>query len=176
MSKREVKLYLSDIDDAVSAIQSYTRDMTYEQLLADRKTREAIILNFVVIGEAIKKIPQEIINRHPECSLEGVCRHAGQDGAGYFMISPSIFWGNKPARSRSACGCGDGAAQRVCVKGVRGPAGGWGGSPADPAPLWFPGTTPTHHESLRKSTPTPEYYRRSAGPTAAENGVLLNNG
>ena len=57
MSKREMKLFLSDIDDAIAAIQSYTRDMTYEQLLADRKTREAIILNFVVIGEAIKKIP-----------------------------------------------------------------------------------------------------------------------
>jgi len=40
--------------------------MSYEQLLADRKTREAIILNFVVIGEALKKIPQEIIARHPD--------------------------------------------------------------------------------------------------------------
>ena len=57
MSKREVKLYLTDIDDAISTIQSYTKELTYEQLLGDRKTREAIILNFVVIGEAIKKIP-----------------------------------------------------------------------------------------------------------------------
>ncbi len=45
------------------SIQSYTKGMTYEQLLGDRKTREAIILNFVVIGEAIKKIPQEIIQK-----------------------------------------------------------------------------------------------------------------
>jgi len=37
MSKREVKLYLTDIDDAISAIQSYTKGMTYEQLLNDRK-------------------------------------------------------------------------------------------------------------------------------------------
>jgi uncharacterized protein with HEPN domain len=66
MSKREMKLYLTNIDDALSAIQSYTKGMTYEQLLAERKTREAIILNFVVIGEAIKKIPREIIDRHPE--------------------------------------------------------------------------------------------------------------
>jgi uncharacterized protein with HEPN domain len=66
MSKREMKLYVTNIDDALSAIPSYTNGMTYEQLLADRKTREAIILNFVVIGEAIKKIPGEIIDRHPE--------------------------------------------------------------------------------------------------------------
>ena len=36
MSKREVKLYLTDIDDAISAIQTYTTGMTYEQLLDDR--------------------------------------------------------------------------------------------------------------------------------------------
>jgi uncharacterized protein with HEPN domain len=66
MSKREVKLYLTDIDDAISAIRFYTEGITYEQLLGDRKTREAIILNFVVIGEAIKKIPQVIIDRYPD--------------------------------------------------------------------------------------------------------------
>ena len=33
MSKREVNLYLTDIDDAVSAIRSYTKWMTYQQLL-----------------------------------------------------------------------------------------------------------------------------------------------
>jgi len=44
MSEREVKLYLTDIDDSVSAILAYTDGILYEQLLGDRKTREAIIL------------------------------------------------------------------------------------------------------------------------------------
>lgn len=92
MSKREVKLYLTDIDDAVSAIQSYTRDMTYEQLLADRKTREAIILNFVVIGEAIKKIPQEITDRHPDVPWKEFSGMRDKMVHGYFMISPAIIW------------------------------------------------------------------------------------
>jgi uncharacterized protein with HEPN domain len=65
MSKREVKLYFTDIDDAIAAIQSFTKGMMYDQLLGDRKTREAILLNFVVIGEAIKKIPPEIMDRFP---------------------------------------------------------------------------------------------------------------
>jgi uncharacterized protein with HEPN domain len=65
MSKREVKLYLTDIDDAIAATQSYTKGMTYDQLLGDRKTPKEIILNFVVIGESIKKIPPEIMDRFP---------------------------------------------------------------------------------------------------------------
>jgi len=49
MSKRDVRLYLTDIDDAITTIHSYTQSITYEQLVDDRRTREAIILNFVVM-------------------------------------------------------------------------------------------------------------------------------
>ena len=92
MSKREVKLYLTDIDDAISAIQSYTKDMTYEQLLSDRKTREAIILNFVVIGGAIKKIPHEIIDHHPNVPWKELAGMRDKMVHGYFQISPTIVW------------------------------------------------------------------------------------
>jgi len=92
MSKREMELYLTDIDDAVSTILFYIKDMTYEKLLADRKTREAIILNFVVIGEAIKKIPQEIIDRHPDVPWKEFAGMRDKMVRGYFMISPAIIW------------------------------------------------------------------------------------
>ena len=92
MSKREVKLYLTDIDDAISAIQSYIKDMTYEQLLGDRKTREAIILNFVMIGEAIKKIPHEITERHPDIPWKELAGMRDKMVHGYFQISPTIVW------------------------------------------------------------------------------------
>jgi len=118
MSKREVKLYLTDIDDAISTIQSYTKDMTYEQLLADRKTREAIILNFVVIGEAIKKIPQEIIDRHPDVPWKEFAGMQRQNGAWLFYDKPDDHLGDEPTRSRTACGCGEGAAPGICVSGI----------------------------------------------------------
>jgi uncharacterized protein with HEPN domain len=92
MSKREVKLYLTDIDDAISAIQSYTEGMTYEHLLGDRRTREAIILNFVVIGEAIKKIPPEIIDRYPDVPWKEFAGMRDKMVHGYFSISPTIMW------------------------------------------------------------------------------------
>jgi len=96
---------------------SYTKDMTYEQLLADRKTREAIILNFVVIGEAIKKIPQEIIDRHPDVPWKEFAGMRDKMVHGYFMIKPDDHLGDEPARSRTACGCGEGAAPGICVSG-----------------------------------------------------------
>jgi uncharacterized protein with HEPN domain len=92
MSKREMKLYLTDIDDAISAIQSYTKGMTYDQLLSDRKTREAIILNFVVIGEAIKKIPPEIMDRFPDVPWKEFAGMRDKMVHGYFQVSPTILW------------------------------------------------------------------------------------
>ena len=92
MSKREVRLYLTDIDDSISTIISYTEGMTYDQLLGDRKTREAIILNFVVIGEAIKKIPPEIIDRYPDVPWKEFAGMRDKLVHGYFSISPMIMW------------------------------------------------------------------------------------
>nr|WP_319376184.1 DUF86 domain-containing protein [uncultured Methanoregula sp.] len=92
MSEREAKLYLTDIDDAISAIRSYTNGMTYEQLLSDRKTREAIILNFVVIGEAIKKIPPDIIDRYPDVPWKEFAGMRDKMVHGYFSISATILW------------------------------------------------------------------------------------
>ena len=37
MSKREIKLYLTDIDDAITTIQSYAQNITYEDLVKDLK-------------------------------------------------------------------------------------------------------------------------------------------
>ena len=92
MSKREVKLYLSDIDDAISAIRSYTEGMTYEELVNDRKTREAVILNFVVLGEAIKKLPSEIIDRTPGVPWREFAGMRDKMVHGYFSVSTSILW------------------------------------------------------------------------------------
>jgi uncharacterized protein with HEPN domain len=76
----------------ISAIQSYTKDITYNQFLGDRKTRDAITLNFVVIGEAIKKIPMEIIDRCPDVPWKEFAGMRDKMVHGYFQISPMIMW------------------------------------------------------------------------------------
>ena len=87
-----MKLYLTDIDDAISAIQSYTDGMTYEHLSVDRRTREAIILNFVVIGEAIKKLPRDLVDQYPDVPWKEFAGMRDKMIHGYFSISPTILW------------------------------------------------------------------------------------
>jgi len=67
------------------------KGITYEQLVDDRRTREAIILNFVVIGEAIKKIPSDIIEMSPDVPWNEFSRMRDKMVHSYFSISITSF-------------------------------------------------------------------------------------
>lgn len=45
-----------------------------------------------MIGEAIKKIPQEIIDRQPDVPWKEFAGMRDKMVHGYFMISPTIIW------------------------------------------------------------------------------------
>ena len=56
---RDLSLYFDDILQAIGYIEEFTRDMTQASFDADMRTPHACIRNLEVIGEAVKKIPQE---------------------------------------------------------------------------------------------------------------------
>ncbi len=56
MSKRNDKFLLEDIIESIEAIQNYTREMTLEGFLSDRKTRDAVARNFEIMGEAVARM------------------------------------------------------------------------------------------------------------------------
>jgi len=60
MSERAPYLLLKDILDCAETIIEYTYDYTYDSFLADRKTRDAVIRNFEIIGEAANRLPISI--------------------------------------------------------------------------------------------------------------------
>ncbi|MDJ0733749.1 MAG: DUF86 domain-containing protein [Nostocaceae cyanobacterium] len=89
---RSIKLYLEDIISSCTKIINYTQGMTFAELVADERTFDAVILNLLVIGEAVKKTPQEICNRYPEVecrkipSLGDILAHT------YFQVDLEIIW------------------------------------------------------------------------------------
>ena len=58
MSKRDSKLLLEDILDAIRKIQSFTRGLDFSSFVEDEKTHDAVIRNFEVIGEAVNQLPR----------------------------------------------------------------------------------------------------------------------
>lgn len=54
---RDNGLYLDDVIDALTAIQSYSLDMDQITFLQDQKTTHACMSCFQIVGEAVKKLP-----------------------------------------------------------------------------------------------------------------------
>ena len=60
MSPRLWQHRISDIIEAIEKIQLYVKDMNFEAFEKNTKTIDAVIRNFIVIGEAARNVPEEI--------------------------------------------------------------------------------------------------------------------
>lgn len=89
---REYKLYLADIKEAVIKIQNYSKGFTIESLKNDDKTYDSILLNFLIIGEAAVKIPDEIKNKYTDIDWRGMIGMRNIIAHGYFKIDLKIIW------------------------------------------------------------------------------------
>jgi uncharacterized protein with HEPN domain len=64
--KRDIKLYIKDIFDAINAIEKFVEGMNFKEFKEDDKTSSAVIRKFEIIGEATKHIPKEIRQKYPD--------------------------------------------------------------------------------------------------------------
>ena len=56
MPKRNDVLLLEDILESISKIETYTNDLQFEEFYNDDKTKDAVIRNFEIIGEAVNNL------------------------------------------------------------------------------------------------------------------------
>ena len=57
---REYRQQIDDILESISCIREYIAGMQLEDFAADRKTRDAVIRNLEIIGEAARALPDDI--------------------------------------------------------------------------------------------------------------------
>jgi uncharacterized protein with HEPN domain len=67
-AQRDPSIYVEDILTCILRINAYVGDDTLEKFRADRKTQDAVVRNLEVIGEAVKRIPDELRKKYPEIS------------------------------------------------------------------------------------------------------------
>ena len=65
MSPRQWRHRIADILEAIDKIQAYVGDTDFQSFAADSKTVDAVIRNFIVIGEAARRVPADVVERHP---------------------------------------------------------------------------------------------------------------
>ena len=92
MSERDVRLYLNDVLEGGGAILEYTKNLTYEQFVQDRKTYSATIREFEIIGEAVGKLSDELKLRYPEIEWQDIKDFRNLLIHEYFGVDLEIVW------------------------------------------------------------------------------------
>ena len=89
---RDYRVYLDDIVEAAEHIEEYTSGLSVEVFSRDRKTRDAVLFNLQVVGEAIKKVPEEVRSRHPDVEWKKIAGLRDILVHEYFGIDVDIVW------------------------------------------------------------------------------------
>jgi uncharacterized protein with HEPN domain len=89
---RDERLLAKDILAALDRIDSYTKEMNFEAFVADEKTANAVIYNFLVIGKAVKLLPPTATGKYPEIPWRQIAGMRDKLTHTYFSIDYELVW------------------------------------------------------------------------------------
>ena len=89
---RKDRDYLIDIQEAINSIVDYTKGLTYDDLIKDKKTRDAVVHNLEIIGEATKKLSSHLGNRNKHIPWKNIAGLRDRLIHHYFDINYGIVW------------------------------------------------------------------------------------
>jgi uncharacterized protein with HEPN domain len=64
--KKDPKVFLSHIMESISLIEEYSEGKTIQDFMRSKSLQDMIIRRIEIIGEAVKYLPEDVKNAHPE--------------------------------------------------------------------------------------------------------------
>jgi uncharacterized protein with HEPN domain len=84
--------YLNDILNSMELSQLFIQDYTLLTFCADGKTQFAVIRCLEIIGEAVKRLPDELRNENPDVPWKAMAGMRDRLIHGYDVVDPEVIW------------------------------------------------------------------------------------
>jgi uncharacterized protein with HEPN domain len=91
-TNRVVDDCLADIIEAIGDIHSSVDGLDYDTFSSDKKTVNAVIRSLGVIGEAVKKVPPELRQEHPDLPWQEIAGTRDKLIREYFGVDLQMLW------------------------------------------------------------------------------------
>ena len=83
--KKDPRIFIEHILECIELIEEYTEKTSEDTFLKSRLLQDAIIRRILIIGEAVKNIPQEVKDRYSDIPWKRI--------AGMRDILIHVYWG-----------------------------------------------------------------------------------
>ncbi len=90
--KRKDNLFIQDILQAIEDIDTFIKDIDFEEFCKDEKTKSAVVWQIHKIGEATKNISKLIREEYKEVPWKYMARMRDKITHFYFGIDYEIVW------------------------------------------------------------------------------------
>ncbi|MCR4284377.1 MAG: DUF86 domain-containing protein [Parcubacteria group bacterium] len=92
LMKRDYLDYLQDIIDSINDIESFVGGMNFNSFEKDKKTMNAVVRSLEIIGEAVKKIPEDVKDKYSDIPWKNMSGMRDKLIHEYFGIDEEIVW------------------------------------------------------------------------------------
>lgn len=89
---RALKLYLKDILAAIERIEALIDKLSFEDFCNDRLKTEAVLYNFIIVGEATRLIPKTIRDQYSNIPWAGIVGLRDIVTHEYFRVNLELVW------------------------------------------------------------------------------------
>jgi uncharacterized protein with HEPN domain len=91
--KRDIKLYILDILQAIDEINEFVVNFSNGDELANNKiVYKAVLMNFIIMGEAARNLYEEVRANHPEVEWKDIMNMRNKLVHEYFGVDNRVVW------------------------------------------------------------------------------------
>jgi len=92
MTERPLSDFLQDILDAIADIETFTTNVDFDAFRNNREKVLAVVKSIEILGEAVKKIPDDIRSRYPQIPWKAITGMRDVLVHEYWGIDLNMVW------------------------------------------------------------------------------------